>query len=211
VDSTTVSGLFVGVVNWASDPIPDGVIPRRCLEKFGWQYPKSTATPSVPEQLWRTLVADRGPEGGEVPPYYERACLSCLMKHSPNGHINTEKLLETNEFKEHESFSQEFLGRVQAVTWNRVCLEAHPPTGADVTNAAPGDPVKLVGLGPSNTQDNDVIAIFYGCSVPVILRARDKRLYGQECYEFIGEAYIYGKMDGEAEFDAHIKKDFRLL
>jgi hypothetical protein len=149
--SLTISGLFIGVVSWASDPIPDGVIPRRCLEKFGWKRGKLAQSPSAPEQLWRTLVADRGPDGTEVPPYYQRACLTCLMKHSPNGHINTEKLLDTNEFKDHESFAQEFLRRVQAVTWNRVCLEAYPPTGADVMNATAGDPVKLLGLGPSKT------------------------------------------------------------
>jgi hypothetical protein len=208
--SLTISGLLIGVVDWSSDPIPDGVIPRRCLEKFGWKQPKLTESPSVPEQLWRTLVADRGPDGGEVPPYYQRACLSCLMKHSPNGHINTKELLKVNGFKDQESPAQEYLRRVQAVTWNRVCLEARPPTGATI-NTPHGKSDKLVGLGPPKTQQNDVIAIFYGCSVPVILRPRDPTLYEKECYEFIGEAYIYGKMDGEAGFDARIEQDFRLL
>jgi hypothetical protein len=48
----------------------------------------------------------------------------------------------------------------------------------------------------------DLVCILFGCSVPVILREitgklrkpRDGRVY----HELIGEAYIHGKMDGEA-------------
>jgi hypothetical protein len=39
----------------------------------------------------------------------------------------------------------------------------------------------------------DLICILFGCSVPVILRKHKDGFY-----EFVGESYIYGKMDGEA-------------
>lgn len=55
---------------------------------------------------------------------------------------------------------------------------------------------------------------FYGCSVPVILRPgflSTERTCDPEWYEFIGEAYIYDKMDGEAMYDEHIEKVFKLV
>ena len=49
-----------------------------------------------------------------------------------------------------------------------------------------------LGLGPTNAQKGDLVCIFYGCSVPVIIRK-----YGQH-YRFVGESYIHGLMDGAA-------------
>jgi hypothetical protein len=83
---------------------------------------------------------------------------------------------------------RDYLQRVQAITWNRVFLETN-------TWAERGE--KLFGLGPPKTKVNDIVCILFGCSVPCILR--EHRLEdGGMYYEFIGESYIYGKMDGEA-------------
>jgi hypothetical protein len=48
-----------------------------------------------------------------------------------------------------------------------------------------------VGLGPARLVDGDVVVVLYGGSVPYILR-RDN-----EVFQFIGEAYCEGLMDGE--------------
>jgi hypothetical protein len=48
-----------------------------------------------------------------------------------------------------------------------------------------------LGLAPEEVQEDDVVAILYGCNFPVILRACGHR------YTIIGESYIHGIMDGE--------------
>ncbi|PQE26581.1 heterokaryon incompatibility -domain-containing protein [Rutstroemia sp. NJR-2017a BBW] len=48
-----------------------------------------------------------------------------------------------------------------------------------------------LGLAPEEVQQDDVVAILYGCNFPVILRACGKR------YTMIGESYIHGIMNGE--------------
>ena len=42
-------------------------------------------------------------------------------------------------------------------------------------------------------QLGDLVCVLFGCSVPVVLRKR----IGEE-YQFVGECYIHGLMDGEA-------------
>jgi hypothetical protein len=91
---------------------------------------------------------------------------------------------------------------VQVVTWNRVFLETDSPTQ---------DIEKLFGIGPPKTKPGDVICILFGCSVPCILREHQDKEVGNY-FEFIGEAFIYGKMDGEAVTEEALEKtkEFRL-
>jgi hypothetical protein len=180
--SLYVKGLLINTVTWASDPIPDGVIPKVCLQKGGWTLLRAEQVDKAPDKLWRTLVADRGADGRNPPSWYHRACLYCLVNDTPNGHINTRELLGKGQ----PDIVRDYLKRVQAVTWNRVFLEA------DAQNE---DEEKLFGLGPPKTEPGDFICILFGCSVPCILR---KHPHEVGTYEFIGEAFIYGKMDGEA-------------
>lgn len=51
------------------------------------------------------------------------------------------------------------------------------------------------GLGPQTMEAQDVVAILYGCSYPVILRPSNEH---KESYEFVGTAYVHGIMNGEA-------------
>jgi len=48
-----------------------------------------------------------------------------------------------------------------------------------------------IGLVPERAQEEDLISIFLGCSVPIILRPVGNH------YALIGEAYIHGIMKGE--------------
>jgi Heterokaryon incompatibility protein (HET) len=180
--SISITGFKLSTVSWKTDPIPDGVIPEKGLSKLGWERSESGEFTTVPDKVWRTLVADRGSDGKNPPSWYHRACLRCLVQDTPNGHINTQVIL--NSEPPPPKIIENFLKRVQAVTWNRVVLEAK----------GQGDDEALVGIGPPRTEQNDIICILFGCSVPCILRPRNNG----EHYEFIGEAYIYGKMDGEA-------------
>lgn len=175
--SITVQGLRIGILNWTTDPITDGVIPDIALRKM-----RVTAPGEAPDQLWRTLVAERGDDGRNPPPWYYRACRYCLMNKSPNGHLNTDKLLAQTQ----PGIVRAFLKRVQAVTWNRRIVEVH----------VHGEET-MYGLAPPHSREGDLVSILFGCSVPCILRlCQDAD--GRHFYSFIGEACIYGLMDGEA-------------
>ena len=50
-----------------------------------------------------------------------------------------------------------------------------------------------LGLGCPGVRVGDVVAVVYRCAVPFMLR---ERLDGT--IEFVGDAYVYGVMDGEA-------------
>ncbi|KAF1967310.1 hypothetical protein BU23DRAFT_573334 [Bimuria novae-zelandiae CBS 107.79] len=52
----------------------------------------------------------------------------------------------------------------------------------------------LLVMTPNRSKKGDVISILYGCSVPVVLRKYDKT----DQYQFIGECYVDGYMNGEA-------------
>ncbi|KAL8342072.1 hypothetical protein RB601_005182 [Gaeumannomyces tritici] len=171
------------------------------------------------DRVWRTLIADRTSEGRKPTTLLRRACLRCLVNDTPNGHINTKELLQQgivvannnhhyggggggggggghnnaglrspiapaaahSPSSARDLLVQSYLRRVQAVTWNRVVLEAE------------GRGETVYGIGPPETRVGDLVVILFGCSVPVILREQ-----GPNRYEFVGEAFIFGKMEGEA-------------
>jgi hypothetical protein len=51
-----------------------------------------------------------------------------------------------------------------------------------------------LGLGPPNLQVGDIICIFAGISLPLILRSQGTH------YQLVGSCFIYGLMDGESVF-----------
>jgi Heterokaryon incompatibility protein (HET) len=51
-----------------------------------------------------------------------------------------------------------------------------------------------IGLAPTTIQEDDVVVVCYGSHVPWILRRRDGMADG---FIFVGEAFVYGIMDGE--------------
>lgn len=199
--SLLVQGVTIGTVSYRTDPFPDGIITKDCLEKLGWSFDSGTnEIAEVPDQLWQTLVADRGPQGARTLPWYKVACQDALRYLSNNGHINIERILRRKDLGGEQSIVKAYLERVQAVTWNRSFIEGGTPNCDD----------HVVGFAPPKTENGDVIAILYGCSVPVILRPTYPAT-GVDEYLFVGEAYIYGKMDGEALEEDYIVQDFKLI
>ncbi|KAG9503313.1 hypothetical protein J7337_006158 [Fusarium musae] len=61
------------------------------------------------------------------------------------------------------------------------------------------DSMTVLGLCPPDTRKGDLICILLGCSVPVVLRETADKKH----MTLIGEAYVHGKMDGEAMEDTH--------
>ncbi|KAH7081212.1 heterokaryon incompatibility protein-domain-containing protein [Paraphoma chrysanthemicola] len=203
--SLLVRGVAIGTVTFRTDAM-EGVIIRECLRRLGWSFDRSARTvPDVPDQLWKTLVADRDPDGNPTPPEYKIACQHVLKRRSNNGQINIDDILRRMRNKHSNSqpsIVQAYLERVKAVTFNRSFIEGTVPEGDD----------KLVGFAPDKTEAGDIIVIMFGCSTPVILRRTyNSSLTEPDEYQFVGEAYIHGKMGGEAFDEEFHSQDFRLV
>ena len=222
-------GFQLATITKCSARIAGGIIPRDCLEKGGWTNLSTT----VPDKLWRTLVADRDPEGNKAKDWYRRACLNCLTDVAitdVNGDMRVD--IPYTSFKErHSREMRKFLSRVRSVVWNRqfflanlwcdncgqsdhysltcngsrrssTVVEVTPDTDSvdtddddlDLAHAKEIEAQMQYGLAPHRAKDGDIICILAGCTVPVVLRRRRH----SNTYEFIGEAFVYGKMDGGA-------------
>ena len=59
---------------------------------------------------------------------------------------------------------------------------------------------RFLAMVPEETMEDDIIAVFHGCNFPVILRQAsisDSTSHARGSYEYIGEAYVDGIMEGE--------------
>ena len=76
-----------------------------------------------------------------------------------------------------------FVCRVQEVVLNRRLI--HTEQGR-------------LGLAPHVAKKRDLICILFSCSVPIVLRPQQDADTGEKYFQFIGESYIHGIMEGEA-------------
>lgn len=151
-ESLFVEGFILDTVEKLEERSQGGMIPYEWLILGGWQ----DRTKPPPEELWRTLVADRGPNGRNVAAFYNTACGHALRPGPKGGPINTETIVSYGGC----SVVVDFMRRVQAVIWNRKLMR----TGSR----------NYLGLVPKATEQGDLIAILYGCTVPVVLRRLEK-------------------------------------
>jgi len=188
----TVHGYRFSTIANISSRVAEGIIPRDCFEMGGWKNPDPYVleVPKVPDELWRTLVADRNPHGDNPPPWYPRACQICMAHTTVNGDLDIRKLIEGGK----PGLMVQFLKRVECVIWNRKFIQSEVKTFEDVSGKITQK--RLFGLAPDSAKTKDLICILLGCSVPVILR--EHKVSSDHYFELIGEAYISGMMDGEA-------------
>jgi hypothetical protein len=187
-----VRGCVLDIIKKVSDEALEGVIPGKGLKLGGLSsHPKTQE--DLPDRLWRTLVADRGPEGAIAPTWYRRACLGCLQLYlGSSGDLNTDQF---DTYSDTPEAMKAFISRVRSVVWKRKFFLTRGKS--ETRNRAKKEP--LFGLAPGNAEVNDCICIIFGCSVPVVLRRvqpGNKSL--QNCFKFVGECYVHGNMDGEA-------------
>lgn len=165
-------GFVLDTVDRLEFPSQLGHIPPEWPELAGWK-PRSGPPP---EEFWRTLVADRGPDGRDSPSFYGPACETVF-------HEAVDDTLDTSMLINHgSSVTADFLKRVQAVIWNRRMMR----TGN-----------QWLGLAPKAAREGDLVCILYGCSVPVVLRKvyktqadLDKELEDEETRRANVVAYI---------------------
>ncbi|KAF7511266.1 hypothetical protein GJ744_004831 [Endocarpon pusillum] len=199
--SLFVYGFVLDKVNVRSETAQQGIIPAEWLKVVQWDPARATA----PDRFWRTLVADRGPDGSPPPHTYQSALNYAFQQKGQRGDLNTRELMF---FGKCPSMAIDCLRRVQSVVWKRSLISTSRE--------------HFLGLAPSKAREGDLICILYGCSVPVVLRKVRKdsedipicpmtgtatnedivpRVSSKKCdhyYQFIGECYIHGMMDGEA-------------
>lgn len=154
-----VTGFVLDAIKVKTSPAAGGDIPSDWLDLVKW----AGSPDPVPDRFWRTLVADRGPEGNKQPPAYFPLACKWVFEHSDeNRLLRTNKILENGKCP---SIATEFLRRVQSVVWGRSLAMSEGRRGSK----------ELLSLVPPEAQEGDLICIIYGCSVPVILRKRKKR------------------------------------
>jgi hypothetical protein len=106
------TGFILDFVSQIAAPAAQGAIPAQWFELGGWKDPKVSGPP---EEFWRTLVADRDPDGHNALPNYAWALEHVVRQSVDGGAIDTSAIIERTG----DSNTTEFLKRVQAVTWNR--------------------------------------------------------------------------------------------
>ncbi|KAI0862667.1 heterokaryon incompatibility protein-domain-containing protein [Xylaria cubensis] len=151
--SLYVKGFIFDEVDKVRDASQNGFIPVSWIALGGWEEPEKNYPP---DSFWRTLVGDRGKDNQNPPYYFSRACRESAIKGGlRSGGINTKALIDN----EQNSIIAEFCRRVQAVIWNRRLFKTKKG---------------ILGLGPSDVKVGDKVGIIYGCTVPVILRQKEK-------------------------------------
>jgi hypothetical protein len=181
--SMHAKGIILCTLDSLSTRMPDGVVLKECLDMVkGIARDEHDNIIGLDDSLWRTLCANRDNNGEQPPSLYRIAALHLLQTNHHARSIDTAELLEGGA----KEYQEEFLKRVQAVTWNRRVFRAGE---RNTTN-------DLIGLAPRDARSTDHVCILFGLSVPVVLREHD--IDGRSCWELIGEAYVDGRMDGEA-------------
>lgn len=185
-----VRGFELDIVHEVEDAALSGVVPVSWLHYANLvnvQYDPcetSNGTSTVKESFWRTMVAGKGPDGQNPPPYYSFVCektFTTVIEHGGDVILGQIHDRSTN------TLQRAFIKRAQSMVWGRRLTV----TGNH----------KLLALVPHATKPKDLICILPGCSVPVVLRKPHVIADGKknkEYYKFIGESYVHGMMAGEA-------------
>lgn len=185
-NSMFVEGLVVDAITEKHDfarcggersRISDGV-PEKWKAAGGWM----PSAKEPPNAYWRTLVADRGPNGSATPDFYPVACRDQANQYGHVAH-NYKWDLGTPITKARLALVNKFVQRVQEVVLNRRLVNTQ---------------LGRLGLAPSLVRKGDLVCILFRCSVPILLRRQQDAVTGEEYFQIIGECYIHGIMEGEA-------------
>lgn len=150
-----VQGFVLDEVSAVEQIASNGNMPYQWLKPGGWFHTDQ----KPPDAFWRTLVADRGPNGRNPPTYFPRACQESMKfkakTKSKRGNLDSKKLINEGQC----TIVAEFLRRVQAVIWNRLLMTTKEGR---------------LGLVRDDVKPGYMVCILYGCSVPVILQKINK-------------------------------------
>lgn len=196
-----VPGYVLDRIKTKGDVATAGIVPISWARMAGW----SSLAETPPDTFWRSLVGNRNATGQRAPFHWGQICTTAFARRAVGQD------LETSEAIRHGCPDpiRVFLERVQSVVWSRRLIRL--------------ERFDDLGLTAKQAKKGDLLCILKGCSVPVVLRefVDGVRAAASGCadslghfhevspadvaerqlrvhYEFIGEAYIHGLMDGEA-------------
>ena len=158
--------------------------PDRWRAAGGW----TNSAEKPPDAYWRTLVADRGPDGSDTPDFYPIAC----QEQAEDRYYYVGKNFKLGHPTPNDENVVKFVQRVQEVVRNRRLI--HTKYGR-------------LGLAPHLAKKRDLVCILFGCSVPIVLRRQQDADTGKPYSQFIGECYIHGILDGQALELARLEND----
>ena len=157
--SMFVEGFIYDEIGRIEEIARDGNLPMTWLTAGNWK----DYNQDPPDELWRTIVANRGPDGRNALTFYPTAFKESLKKGRQGDILKTASLINYGQC----SIVAQFLRRMQAVIWNRRLMH----TKGQRNNACkkPERPVRL-GLVHQDAKPGHLICFLYGCTVPVLLR-----------------------------------------
>lgn len=160
--SMFVEGFVYDEIGSIQEIARDGNLPITWLIAGGWENHDQ----DPPDELWRTIVANRGPDGRNALTFYPTAFKESFNNGRVGDILKTAHLINYGQC----SIVAQFLRRIQAVIWNRRLMHTmgHRHVRHDECKK-PEKPVSL-GLVHQDAEPGDLICFLYGCTVPVILR-----------------------------------------
>ena len=188
--SLVARGVSLDKIKSISPRAIDANIPREVLEMGGWRRGEPQQWPEP--RLWKTLVADRGPDRKSAPHFYSRALLHCLEEAGASGDIDPRAIIAGPV-----AVMDGYLTRLQSATRNRkfFLTSGEAPEFSNLSEVSPQLAQGFFGFGSEDIEEGDIVCILLGCSVPVIL---NEQIDGnRKYYRFKGECYVHGVMKGE--------------
>ena len=160
--SIFVEGFAYDEIGSIQEIARDGNLPITWLTAGAWVDHDQ----DPPDELWRTIVANRGPDGRNALTFYPTAFKESLKKGKSGDILKTAYLINYGQC----SIVAQFLRRMQAVIWNRKLMhtKGHKHDKHDICRK-PERPVRL-GLVHQDAKPGHLICFLYGCTVPVVLR-----------------------------------------
>ncbi len=160
--SVFVEGFLYDEICSIEEIARDGNLPITWLTAGDWE----DYDHDPPDELWRTIIANRGPDGRNALTFYPTAFKESVRKGREGDILKTAKLINYGQC----SIVAQFLRRMQAVIWNRRLMHTKGhKNGTQRSSKEPEKPVRL-GLVHQDAKPGHLICFLYGCTVPVVLR-----------------------------------------
>ena len=225
--SVIVKGFVLDTIKEKKETATAGIIPSEWRDAVQWTnvdcYP--------PDHFWRTLIGNRDTHGRIPPSHWKAACRATFRRGPARGDLNTGELI----MYDCPLTIRDFLERVRCVVWSRrlVLFDQLPQRnflGLAPSKVKKGDKVcilfgcsvpvilrKFVNGQPASKQQKSECR--HGrCSneqCPIGGAQKDQEDddhpdSAEVYYEFVGECYVHGMMDGEAFGRKFREQEFEL-